>query len=232
MKDSFWKILTDYSLTIGISIVIALLIRTYLIESYKIPSSSMQPTLLAGDLIFVKKWPKLQKNYTPRRGDVIIFSKPAQGHDGSYFFNAIKRVVGIGGDVIVLRSGQVILNGHPLFDRESAQAQTSENVQERFPGGPTYAVKLDVPAMDDYGPITVPHQSVFVLSDRRSKNVHQTHKINASVHSAWNLIPISSIQGQALWIWLSIRPADAAETMQRPYSFPSLRWDRMFTGVD
>src|SRR6266853_3907357 len=105
--------------SLGMALVLFLIIRTFLVEAFQIPSGSMERTLLAGDFLFVNKAvygaqipgtnARLPGFNTPRRGDVIVFAYPK---DPSLSY--VKRVVGAPGDIVEMRIGQVYANGQPL----------------------------------------------------------------------------------------------------------------------
>ena len=103
-------------------------LRSFIVAPFNIPSESMQPRLLIGDYLIVGKWPYGYSRYsmpfslplipgrifpdTPERGDVVVFKAPPTQHQ-----DYIKRVIGLPGDIIEIRSGQVILNGQPVEKR-------------------------------------------------------------------------------------------------------------------
>jgi signal peptidase I len=151
------------------------------IESYQIPNPAptlgMSPTLLPGDTLLVTKWTYLlSRNPQPKRGDVVVFSARV---------NSIKRVIGIEGDDVALKKGQLFLNGKTIAPEKN------------------FGV--------DFETKKVPPGFVFVLGDTlplpNLKN--------------WGLIPISSLKGKALWIWLSIDP-----------DTHHIRWNRMFRRIE
>src|SRR6476646_4023800 len=101
------------------AVIVALFIRFFVIEAYRIPSTSMRPTLEPGDTIFVSKWPfglrfpwstdAFTKGRAPTRGEVVVFSSPYEPER-----DYIKRVVAIPGDTVEMKRGHVILNGKDL----------------------------------------------------------------------------------------------------------------------
>jgi signal peptidase I len=124
LKYATKKILRDYTATVTIAVVLAILIRTYLVEAYRIPSQSMKPQLLAGDTIFVGKWPqKLDQNILPSRGDVVVFTNSAGTTAKSSDY--IRRVVGLPGDVLTLKAGHLFLNGKSLLVKEKESENPS-----------------------------------------------------------------------------------------------------------
>lgn len=169
----------------------------------------MKPTLLPGDTLFVKKWPYSQKKGPlPQRGEIVIFTDPSNPD-----LNYIKRVVGLPGDQIAIEKGHVILNGKDLFSDFPAR--------EISPEGKTWKVVVDQPLMDDLPTQKVPSDSVLALGDFRSK-------ASGKKKNSLCVVPVSSIQGKASWIWLSI---DSDPFFEKSL-FPHFRWSRMFKRID
>ena len=179
--------------------VIAALVITFVIQAFKIPSSSMVPTLLIGDHLFVNKFiygvkiPILRKTIIPitdpKRGDVIVFIFP---EDRSKDF--IKRVIGTGGDKIEIKNKQIILNGKPYKDTIGIYTDASVFAAEAQP-------------RDNFGPVTVPQGSLFVMGDNRD------HSLDSRF---WGFVDLKDVQGKAFilyWSW------DAEEN--------TVRWSRL-----
>ena len=225
------KILRDYFLTALIAVLAALLIRNFILEAYRIPSLAMKPTLLPGDVIFVAKWPfKIQENTIPKRGDVVIFSEGVDA-DLSMGSDYIKRVIGLPGDLVAVHKGQVFLNGKSLYVIKNPRHE--ECALEILPEGRSFGICSEPPLLSEVQPLKVPADSVFVVGDYRSRSTQKSAVgPNEEVEKkpkGWGIIPISSIKGRALWIWLSIDPhLDFGESTNWP---PRLRIDRMFREV-
>jgi signal peptidase I len=204
----------DYLITFLVAVALALFVRSYIIEAYRIPSNSMNPTLLPGDTLFVAKWPFQSKTLTPpERGEIVVYTAPSESSSTSTS-DYIKRIIGLPGDVVAIRQGQVILNGSKLISEKSFRKSCKD---ERLPNGISYPVCIDATPIQDMAPKTVPPGSVFVIGDFRSS-------LDTKRHKAWNIIPLSSLKGKALWIWLSIDP-------QSDSKIPQLRMDRMFRRI-
>lgn len=169
-----------------IAIVLALFIRTFIVQAFKIPSGSMKETLLIGDHILVNKFiygvkiPFLQKIIipvkTPRRGDIIVFRFPEEPEK-----DFIKRVIGIPGDVVEIKSKQVYINGKPL--NHDFGMHTDPRV---IPGM--------LQPRDNYGPKTVPENSYFVLGDNRD------HSYDSRF---WGFVDLQAVKGKAFMIYWS-----------------------------
>jgi signal peptidase I len=216
------RTLLEYGLTIFAAVLIALFIRFYLLEAYRIPSAAMRPALLPGDTIFVSKmgyapfpWAAGGKPPVPGRGEVVIYSLKQDPT-----LNFIKRVIGVPGDTVMMREGHVILNGKPL---RTSKASDTECFNETTPESRTYVACKDKPALEDFGPEKVPAGSVFVIGDLRAQGKGENRKTRH-----WGIVPVSSIKGKALWIWLSLQPREINEPRK---ILPHVRWSRMFRSI-
>lgn len=169
------------------AVLIALLITTFVIKMYKIPSRSMVPTLLVGDqlvvnkLIYGIKIPYFRNTIIPitdpQRGDIIVFIYPK---DRSLDF--IKRVIGIGGDTIEIQDKKIFINGKVFTDNTGIY--TDKII---YPGS--------VQPRDNFGPVTVPKGSLFVLGDNRDESMDSRF---------WGFVDLKDVQGKAFiiyWSW-------------------------------
>jgi signal peptidase I len=179
--------LREYIEAILLAIVIAFFIRTFVIQAYKIPSGSMKPTLQIGDHILVSKFnygvkiPFLRSTLiplgTPKRGDILVFIYP---EDRSKDF--IKRLIGLPGDTIEIRNKKIFLNGLPLNDTHGVYV---DNLI--IPGS--------VQPRDNFGPVTVPEDSIFVMGDNRDESYDSRF---------WGFVKMKDVLGKALiiyWSW-------------------------------
>ncbi len=177
----------EYIEAIILAILIAFFIRTFVIQAYKIPSGSMKPTLLIGDHILVSKFnygiklPLIRSTLIPlgepRRGDIVVFIYP---EDRSKDF--IKRLIGLPGDTVEIRNKEIFLNGVLWKDGYGVHV---DNVI--FPGS--------VQPRDNFGPVTVPQDAVFVMGDNRDESYDSRY---------WGFVPKKEILGKALiiyWSW-------------------------------
>jgi signal peptidase I len=176
----------EYAEAAAIAVLLALFIRTFVVQAFKIPSGSMEPTLLVGDHILVNKFiygvkvpfarTTLIPIREPDREDVVVFIYP---EDPSKDF--IKRVIGLPGDTIRIQGSRLSINGEPFEDRYGFFAASgSENRIER-----AYS----------FGPITVPADQYFVMGDNRD------HSYDSRF---WGFVPEESIKGKAFiiyWSW-------------------------------
>ncbi|MEO5968495.1 MAG: signal peptidase I, partial [Bdellovibrionia bacterium] len=181
MKYATKKILRDYTATVIIAVGLAILIRTYVVEAYRIPSQSMKPALLAGDTIFVTKWSqKVEKDHFPNRGDIIVFttssSTTPNSNSVSKGSDYIRRVVGLPGDTLALRNGHLLLNGAPLLVRDK-KIPNSSCFRERLAQSMEYVeyqICSEGSFFPDFGPEKVPPDSIFVIEDTRTPSQQNT----------------------------------------------------------
>lgn len=181
------KKILDYAKSIGIAILIALFIRAYIIQAFKIPSGSMIPTLLIGDHLLVTKFiygvklPLMENKIfvldNPKRGDIVVFRYP---DDPNRDF--IKRVAAVEGDIIEGRDKKIYVNGIEL--KESYIKHNDYYIHPR---------ELD--PRDNFGPITVPKGKLFVLGDNRDQSYDSRF---------WGFVDVKDVKGKALiiyWSW-------------------------------
>lgn len=189
---SFNKIIWEYAQAILIALVLAMFIRTFIVQAFKIPSGSMLQTLQIGDHIFVNKFVYGIRNpFTkaiwveggqPKQGDIIVFVYP---EDRSKDF--IKRIIAVAGDKIEIKNKEVFVNGERIADPESGQ-----RIDPRI-------LPKGVSPRDNYGPVVVPDNSLFVMGDNRDHS-HDSR--------FWGFVPVQDVKGKAFiiyWSWDSDR---------------------------
>jgi signal peptidase I len=224
----------DYLENILIAVFLALLVRTFVITGYKVPTSSMAPTLLPGDFIFSYRLPygiKIPLTEAkvavkaPKHGEIVVFTYPDQSKT-----HYVKRVIGLPGDRIQIENGELILNGEKMIYEEMPQAQFEKTIQD-FPN-PELSVDLfkiksekdhadsrwllfqKSPKTQSFGPFIVPPNEVFLLGDNRDSSDDSRY---------WGTVPIERIEGQVILIWLSLN-------WQKKFwenRVPTLRWSRV-----
>ena len=181
------KILWEYTEAIITALILALLIRAYVVQAFKIPSGSMIPTLVIGDHILVNKFiygttipfsdKRILSFKKPGKGDIIVFKYP---EDPSRDF--IKRVTAVEGDVIESRNKTVYVNGKPTIE---PYAQYTDNSMR--PAG--------IEPRDNFGPFIVPKNKFFVMGDNRDQSYDSRY---------WGYVDLNDIKGKALilyWSW-------------------------------
>jgi signal peptidase I len=204
----------QYVESIGGVVFVALLLRSFVVEAYQIPSGSMIPTLQVGDHIWVNKLIyglripfteiKVATKYRPpRRGEIIVFTHPVERHE-----DLIKRVVAVGGDEVEMRDNVVYVNGVAAarkhdgtmhyfdFDEGSDRwfERDAEAWDERM--GQASFTTLQRPGMlpGSFGPVRVPDGKLFVMGDNRD---------NSSDSRYWGFVPLNLVRGRAMVVWWS-----------------------------
>ncbi len=221
----------EYFESIVIAVILALFIRTFVVQAFKIPTGSMENNLLIGDHLLVNKFvfgpsaSGLERALLPigtiKRGDIIVFKYPVEP-DRDF----IKRVIGLPGDTLELREKKVYLNGVP---------QNEPYVHFLQPPGTSAGSELhEVTSFDvreRYGPVTVPPNQYFVMGDNRD---------NSQDSRYWGFMPREYVKGKALLIYWSYEAGredyqedGAGATLKGMGSvfahfFTRTRWDRMF----
>jgi signal peptidase I len=218
-KQPWW---VEYSISFFPVILIVFLLRSFLVEPFKIPSSSMVPTLLVGDFILVNKFTygirlpvanrKIVALGSPERGDVMVFRYP---EDPSLDY--IKRVVGLPGDRVEYRNKRLSINGSPVPTRQIEDYLSKERMQfsrryveslgrvehellleEDAPPSMTPSRAFPFAANCNYNmsglACTIPPGHYFVMGDNRD---------NSSDSRVWGFVPDENIVGKAFFIWLN-----------------------------
>ena len=238
--------------TIVYALLIAIGIRTVAFEPFNIPSASMVPTLLIGDYLFVSKysygystyslWPSMHLfsgrifGRVPERGDVAVFRWPANPK-----IDYIKRIVGLPGDRIQMKAGQLYINGTlvPRVAAGTVQALEGEGegmvmvdsklYHETLPNGREHdiAKKSDLASenpLNDTQEFRVPEGRVFAMGDNRD-NSSDSRAPNGGV----GYIPLENMVGRAEFIFFSFEPT---EPWWKVWKWPSeVRWSRLLHGI-
>ena len=241
-------------------VLVVLAFRSFIFAPFNIPSESMLPRLENGDYLLAAKWPYGYSKYSlpfslplipgrifahqPERGDVVIFKAPP-GNDVDY----IKRVIGLPGDTVEMRDGQLILNGQPVPKQRIADFEipVSANTncvapqfevvakdgtpvcrypryRETLPGGRTYEV-LDLYRMpqDDAAPVIVPEGHVFLMGDNRDNSMDS--RFPAVEGQGIGIVPQANLVGRASIMMFSTN-GGAAWLMPWTW-FSAARWHRI-----
>jgi signal peptidase I len=224
--------------------LIAIGIRTVAFEPFNIPSGSMIPTLLVGDYLFVSKYSYGYSRFSlplspplfsgrifgrlPDRGDVAVFKLP---RDNSTDY--IKRIVGLPGDRIQMKGGQLFINGQEV-QRQLAGEYTAEGegprmvlkrYLETLPGGRQhYILKAsDNEPLDNTQEYKVPEGFVFAMGDNRDNS------LDSRVLNAVGFVPVENLVGRAEFIFFSV---DSTAPWWEVWEWPfEIRWNRLFTGI-
>jgi len=202
-------------------LVVGLFILTFLAQNYVIPSGSMENTLLVGDHLVVDritfspaaKWFPLVHYREPRRGDIVVFKKPAQDDvDGRpEYLTLVKRLIGVPGDHIHLHNGVVILNGvaqaPPKEGNDSPPSPEQQDFLDEFPSvppspdiGATEAWSVEFPGHIESGDLVVPPGRYFMMGDHRHSSLDSRY---------WGFVPRENIIGRPLFNYWSFVTPDA-----------------------
>lgn len=215
----------EWAKSVQLAIILFLVVRAFLVEAFKIPSGSMEGTLLVGDFLLVNKLvygaevPLLEKRLpavrAPRLGDVVVFQWP---EDLAKHF--VKRLVGLPGDVLEMRSGILWRNG-----AEHAEPYAQRSLPLREPSSDEFRWQRDYlaadagargynPTRNDWGPLSVPSQHYFVLGDNRDNSLDSRY---------WGFVPDSLLRGSPIFVYYSYEPDSG-----KPFDWlRRVRWQRL-----
>ena len=213
--------------SLGMALVLFLVIRTFLLEAFQIPSGSMERTLLSGDFLFVNKAvygaqipgtdARLPAFGTPQRGDVIVFAYP---RDPS--LNYVKRVVGVPGDTVEMQGGDLLVNGEPQAEPYVQRVDPWHDAFEpAFNWQRQYLASLSSdarrryhPTRDTWGPLAVPPGKYFVLGDNRDNSADSRY---------WGFVDQGAVKGRPLLVYFSY---DRGTRDPLPW-LTDIRWSRL-----
>jgi signal peptidase I len=203
------RVLWEWAKSFQVAILVFLFVRAFIVEAFKIPSGSMERTLLVGDFLLVnklvygaevpftgKRLPALRE---PRLGDVVVFQWPQDVTK-----NFVKRLVGMPGDTLAMQNGQLIRNGRVV--REQYVVHTDPDMDpaaDDFRWQKDYLVRSAQaysgyhPSRNNWGPIVVKPKHYFMLGDNRDNSLDSRY---------WGFVPDSLIRGQPLVVYYSFQP--------------------------
>jgi signal peptidase I len=215
----------EYFESIVIAVILALFVRTWVVQAFKIPTGSMENNLLIGDHLLVNKFvfgptTSLERALLPvhdvARGEIVVFKYPEEPER-----DFIKRVIGLPGDTVELRAKKVYVNG---------QALDEPYVHFLTPAATDGSEVTSMDVRERYGPVTVPAGQYFVMGDNRD---------NSQDSRYWGFLPGNYVKGKAMMIYWSYESerTDYAEsgvgaTVSRLVSivthfFTKTRWERL-----
>jgi signal peptidase I len=210
--------------TLVVGVLLFLVLRVFLIQTYTITSGSMESTLLVGDFLVLNKLAygalvpgtgmRTPGYSSPRNGDVIVFRGRHEPID------LVKRIVGLPGDTLEMRAGTLLRNGEPLEEPYATAAEPGNDGwhpgfewQREFAIGQAGAVGF-VPTLHNWGPLVVPEHRFFVLGDNRDDSLDSRY---------YGFILESDVKGRAAGLYFSWDRAAAAAVPV----FGQIRWDRL-----
>jgi len=232
------------------AVAIYLVIRTFLVEAYRIPSGSMIPTLLVGDWLFVNKLvygptipftnSHLPGYSQPKRNDVVVFVSPPQvDQPEDPTPTLVKRLVGMPGDTLYMRGGLLYVNGLPqrqgfaattnAVDPSEANSTSDLFVwQHRIElKNSRFGAPPEVATHDNWGPLVIPRGNYFMMGDNRYCSKDSRY---------WGLVPHDNVRGKPLIVYYSYRPGPSdgdsptcnPDTSDRPLpAITDIRWGRI-----
>ena len=197
----------EYFESICVAVILALFVRTFVVQAFKIPTGSMENNLLIGDHLLVNKFlyaptvTGLERALLPidpiRRGEIIVFKYP---EDPERDF--IKRVIALPGETIELKKKRVFIDGRQL-DEPYVRYLTPPDED----GGEDFDVRVQ------YGPVTVPAGHLFMMGDNRD---------NSQDSRYWGFLPQEYVKGKALFIYFSFGEGGLSDLVS------GVRWSRIF----
>ena len=237
----------------------AVILRSFIAAPFMIPSGSMQPRMMIGDYLFVAKWPYGYSRYAfpfglasfdgrffagePERGDIVVFRYPRRDEDW------VKRVIGLPGDTVQMRRGQLVLNGTPVpkvriadwmmpvtsnspcsnmakrVEAEDGPFCAYPRFRETLPGGKSYEVldQVDLTGPpDDTGVYTVPAGHYFMMGDNRDESADSRFTLD---EEGVGFLPRDYMMGRASIVFFS---TDGSAEWIKPWTwFTAARWDRI-----
>jgi signal peptidase I len=207
----------DYLEAILVALIIAVVLRAFVVQAYRIPTDSMQNTLIPGDYVLVNK---LAYQFgDPQPGDVMVFQYPLNPSK-----DFVKRCIASEGETVEIRDKVVYVDG----------------VATPVPANVSFTDEKVLPAYlstrDNFGPTVVPPGHLFVLGDSRD---------NSRDSRDWGFLDKKWLRGKAMFVYFSWKPDPNAPKWESPYILPLLtipgyniihfheriRWDRLFTGL-
>jgi signal peptidase I len=227
-----WRALWDWLKLFQIAVFLFLIIKTFIVEAFKIPTGSMENTLLVGDFLLVNKAVygaqipfttiRLPAFREPQRGDVIVFEFPDRSmvHSDDEK-NFVKRVVGVHGDTLEMLDGAVLLNGRSLEEDYVIHSSSGgDAIAEDFGWQRNFLVRRAEahsgyhPSRNTWGPLIVPEGNYFVLGDNRDNSYDSRY---------WGFVPDSVVKGQPLVVYYSFE----RDRVRRAPWLTNIRWSRL-----
>ncbi len=220
----------EWMKSIAIALVIWFFLRALLVQAFRIPSPSMENTLLIGDFLFVNKalygaeipivGKRLPAIREPRRSDVIVFDSPE-----TIGMNVVKRIVGMPGDTLSMVDNQIYVDGVAALEPFAKKEDPTANPQD--PRMRDWQLKYLVgrepkdyrPSLKNWGPLIVPPDSFFVMGDNRDNSYDSRY---------WGFLGRNRIDGRPLFIYYSY---DKNGVLPLPF-LTAIRWRRIFSVPD
>ena len=231
--------------SLSVALILAIIFRSFLYEPFHIPSGSMKPTLLVGDYVFVSKYSYGYSRYSlpfgfpifedrvfedkPERGDIIVFKLPINTN-----INYIKRLIGLPGDRIQVKNGQLFINGVPterkqiqslvLYDKFKRKNNIIDQYIETLPNGVSYKIYDDEKGtkFDNTVEFVVPEDNYFFMGDNRD------HSQDSRAISKVGFVPKENLLGPTKMVFFS----SSGPIWKIWKWFSSIRFNRIFSSLE
>ena len=220
------RVVFEWAKSLSLALLLFILVRSFLVEAFKIPSGSMEGTLLVGDFLLVNKLvygaevpftgTRLPAMHRPQYRDIIVFQWP---DDPSK--NMVKRLVGLPGDTLAMERGVLVRNGAPQDERYGTRSEPeADPTGEEFRWQHEFLVRRAVaspayhPSRSNWGPLVVPAHKFFVLGDNRDNSLDSRY---------WGFVPDSLVRGRPMLVYYSYTP-DSASALDW---ITHIRWRRL-----
>lgn len=239
-KGPFAKRVWENVKSLAGAVLIYLVIKTFLMEAFRIPSGSMIPSLLVGDWLFVNKLvygphlPFTRVNVPgysdPNRGDVVVFVSPYQPDEAERGADPtptlVKRLIGMPGDTLYMREGLLHVNGEPQRQGYAAAQNPTGDGSEHSQlmdwqhrielSGTRFGAPPKTPTLDNWGPLLIPSDNYFMMGDSRYASKDSRY---------WGVVPRANVRGRPMFVYYSYVPGEESD---RPLSFlTDIRWSRL-----
>lgn len=227
--SKFVRWIWDWTKSIVVALVVWFLLRSFLVEAFRIPSGSMQNTLLIGDFLFVNKLlygaevplikTRLPAIREPIRGEILVFDSVEEKD-----LKVVKRLIGVPGDTLAMESGALFRNGqrvdepwairtNPASDADAGSRAKMRRWQLAHYAGSNRDAYA--PNLNDWGPIVVPADSFFMMGDNRDDSYDGRY---------WGFLPRANVRGRPLIVYFSYDP----DTYRPLPIVTNVRWKRLF----
>ncbi len=224
----------EWTKSIAVAFALFLLVRTFVVEAFQIPTGSMENTLLVGDFLLVNKMVygaeipgtsvKLPAIGPPERGDIVVFEPPPRARQAAHT-NYVKRIVGLPEDTLQMVAGVLYRNGSEVIEPYAKHSRPFEDPRSpQFDWQRAHLVENGRRAheyratRDNWGPISVPPENYFVMGDNRD---------NSEDSRYWGFVPIDAVKGRPLIIYFSY---DRNKLAPFPW-LTEIRWSRLLDPI-
>jgi signal peptidase I len=240
-RESLGKRVWENVKSLAGAVLIYLVIKTFLMEAFRIPSGSMIPSLLVGDWLFVNKLvygahvpftraTRMPGYADPQRGDIVVFVSPYQADEAEKGQDPtptlVKRLVGMPGDTLYMRDGLLHVNGLPQRQGYAAATNPKGNPDEYSPlmdwqhkielAGTRFGPPPKKPTLDNWGPLLIPADHYFMMGDNRYASKDSRY---------WGIVPRANVRGRPMFIYYTYVPG--AESDRPLPALTDIRWSRI-----